>query len=276
MKQQDSAHHHAHAHGRHKGLRRGIPLLPSLFTTANIFFGYFAIISAMRRDFALAVICIFIAGLTDLLDGRIARLTGTGSEFGKQLDSLADVISFGVAPGIMIYCWAFSYLKEPYMRRMGWAASFLFVICGAIRLARFNVQPAHGDKRYFIGLPIPAGAGAAAALINLRPQRLTDPRGTVIITLIVLLLGLLMVSTLRYRSFKDVDLRSRKSAGMILVFAAFFALMAVSPHVTLFAAAFIYAASGPASRLYHAALRKTHPADIIEAAPLADGAKAKG
>ncbi len=261
---------------RPRGLRRGIPLLPSLFTTANIFFGYFAMVSAMRRDFTLAVICIFIAGLTDMLDGRIARMTGTNSEFGRELDSLADVISFGVAPAILAYCWGFSFLKDVYLRRLGWAASFLFVICGAIRLARFNVQPGHADKRYFVGLPIPAAAGALAALVNLRPQRLTDPRVTVVIFLAVLLLGLLMISTMRYRSFKDVDLRSRKSVGMVFVMAVFFALMAVSPHVTLFTSASLYALSGPLSRLYHGVTRKTHPADLYEEAHVVTEAKAKG
>lgn len=264
-------------HTHHRGLRRGIPLLPSLFTTANIFFGYFAMISATRRDFTLAVICIFVAGLTDMLDGRIARLTGTNSEFGRELDSLADVVSFGVAPAIITYMWAFSFLKDPQMRRLGWAASFLFVICGAIRLARFNLQSGHVDKRYFVGLPIPAAAGAVASLVNLRPQRLTDPRVSVVLTLILLLLGLLMISRMRYRSFKDVDLKSRKSVLMVFVVAVFFALLALSPQMTLFIAASAYALSGPASRLYHAITRKTHPADLYEAeAAGASDVKVKG
>ena len=260
----------------HRGLRRGIPLLPSLFTTANIFFGYFAIMSSMRRDFTMAVICIFIAGLADMLDGRIARMTGTNSEFGKELDSLSDVISFGVAPAVMIYCWAFSYLRVLEWRRLGWAASFLFLICGAIRLARFNVQPGHTDKRYFVGLPIPAAAGTIAAVVNLRPQRLTDVRMTIMISLVAVLIGLLMISKMRYRSFKDIDLKSRKSVVVVFFFALFFAAMALFPHITLAICAGTYAASGPASRLYHAVTHKTHPADAVERSTQQSEAKASG
>jgi CDP-diacylglycerol--serine O-phosphatidyltransferase len=250
---------------RPRGLRRGIPLLPSLFTTANIFFGYFAIVAAMRREFTMAVICIFVAGLADMLDGRIARMTGTNSEFGRELDSLGDIISFGVAPALVVYCWAFSFLRVVELRRLGWAASFLFVICGAIRLARFNIQSGHTDKRYFVGLPIPAAAGAVAALVNLRPQRLTDARmTTIVISLVLLLLGLLMISRMRYRSFKDIDLRSRKSVGVVFVVALFFAAMAMFPQVTLATCAALYVGSGPVSRLYHAITRKTHPADLAE------------
>ncbi|MEW6367416.1 MAG: CDP-diacylglycerol--serine O-phosphatidyltransferase [Acidobacteriota bacterium] len=249
---------------RKLGLRRGIPILPSLFTTANIFCGYFAVILAMRRNFTLAVVCIFVAGLADILDGRIARMTGMSSEFGKELDSLADIISFGVAPAILVYTWAFSFQKPLQLQRLGAAAGFLFVICGAIRLARFNVQIAHTDKRYFVGLPIPAAAGAAASIVLVSPQRVTDLRMCVLLSLTVLLLGLLMISKLRYRSFKDVDLRSRKSVLMVFFFALFFAAMILQPRYTLLLSAASYAMSGPASRLYHALTRKTHPAELRE------------
>jgi CDP-diacylglycerol--serine O-phosphatidyltransferase len=150
------------------------------------------------------------------------------------------------------------------LRRLGWSATFLFVICGAIRLARFNVQPGHIDKRYFVGLPIPAAAGTVAALVNLRPQRITDLRMTIVICLGLVLLGLLMVSTLRYRSFKDVDLRSRRSVAVVLLFALFFIAMTIHPKGTLALCAISYSLSGPLSRLYHAVTHKTHPADLAE------------
>src|SRR5258708_27312103 len=148
---------------------RGAAILPSLFTTGNLFLGFWAIVRTFHGQYAEAAPLIFWAILLDVLDGRIARMTGTTSEFGAELDSLADVVSFGVAPALLIYSWGFSSLP-----RVGWLVAFLFVVCGALRLARFNVQKTSVDGRYFVGLPIPAAAAPVAALVNASPAIVDD------------------------------------------------------------------------------------------------------
>src|SRR5437667_5372124 len=146
---------------RPRRFRRGAAILPSLFTTGNLFLGFWAIVKTLHGEYEEAAPLIGWAIVLDMLDGRIARLTGTASEFGGELDSLADVISFGVAPALLVYCWAFASVP-----RAGWLAAFLFVTCGALRLARFNVQRHVVDGRWFVGLPIPAAAAQIAATIH--------------------------------------------------------------------------------------------------------------
>jgi CDP-diacylglycerol--serine O-phosphatidyltransferase len=217
-------------------------LLPSLFTVGNIFCGYASIVRAMAGDYREAALLVLAAAVLDALDGRVARATGTSSEFGLQFDSLADVVSFGVAPGVLVFSWALSSFG-----RVGWAVSFLFAICGAMRLARFNLQQTPHDRRFFVGLPIPAAACVLAAVVFAHP-RPPDPErepslGGMFLFL-VLLVSLLMVSRVKYRSFKDLDLRSRRSYLYLLIPAAGLALMEIHPKGVLLFCSFAYLISG--------------------------------
>lgn len=226
-------------------LRRGASIAPTLFTIGNLFLGFWAVIKALGGQYGEAAQCILGAGVFDALDGRIARLTGTTSEFGAELDSLSDVISFGVAPAVLTFAWGLSAAP-----RAGWLAAFLFVVCGALRLARFNVQRHVVDSRYFVGLPIPLAAAPLATLVMFEPVRRADRLEALAIMALVVGLGLLMVSTLRYRSFKDVDLRRRRSYVKLLGIVLLFLLVALHPEWVLLASAFGFAASGPLAHVF--------------------------
>jgi len=246
---------------RRRRLRRGVYLLPSAFTTGNIFLGFFAIISGLRGTFGLSAISIFGAGLLDAVDGRIARLTGTESEFGKEFDSLADVVTFGVAPALLAHLWGLSLFP-----RIGWLVPLFFVVCGATRLARFNVQTKVQDKRFFAGLPIPAAAGTIISVLFFDPER--EWRSWIAAALLVLMAcaGALMVSTFRYRSFKKLDLRQRQSYRIVLLLVAILVLLALYPHISLMVLALGYAASGPLEWAFHR-LRGGHRSPHVEVAP---------
>lgn len=232
-------------------VRRGAAVLPSLFTTANLFAGYWSLIRTMHGRYEEAAVLIGIAIVLDMLDGRIARLTGTASEFGAELDSLSDVISFGVAPAVLVYAWGFST-----MERAGWLVGFLFVVCGALRLARFNVQRHAVDGRYFVGLAIPAAAAQVAAVVYAVPQGIDLKPLAAIAACAVVVLSLLMVSTFRYRSFKGFDLRTRRSYMSVLGIAALLVLVALEPQTALLGTATLYALSGPLG--YLAGLLRRH------------------
>ncbi len=222
--------------------RRGMYLLPSLFTVGNIFCGYVSIVRSTTGEYEWAALLILIAALLDGLDGRVARFTGTASEFGLQLDSLADVVSFGVAPAVLAFSWSLSTFG-----RVGWTVSFLFVMCGALRLARFNLQRTVHDRRFFVGLPIPAAACIIATTVYSHPEppeATGDPLMGIMLLVLVLLVSLLMVSRVRYRSFKDLDLKSRRSYKWLLVPAAVLALVALNPQIMLMLAGFGYLVSG--------------------------------
>src|SRR5438046_6248980 len=196
--------------------RRGVYLLPSLFTLGNMFCGYACVVYAMRGEFETAAPFIGFAIVLDILDGRIARLTGTASDFGLQFDSLADVVSFGIAPAILSFSWGLQPLG-----RLGWAAGFLFVTAAAMRLARFNIQgPGGGDKRYFVGMPSPAAAAVPAATVYAYPWGLFDYREALPVLAMVLVPAMLMVSTIRFRSFKTIDLHARRPYRVLLLIAA--------------------------------------------------------
>jgi CDP-diacylglycerol--serine O-phosphatidyltransferase len=225
---------------RTRQIRRGVSILPSLFTTGNLLLGFWSMVKALDGRFADASLMIGGAVILDILDGRIARLTGTQSEFGAQLDSLADAVSFGVAPALLAYVWALFLVP-----RAGWPTAFVFLVCGVMRLARFNVQRQVVDSRYFVGLPIPAGAAQIAAIVFVLPERQSEPlRGPLVLALVVTL-ALLMVSTFRYRSFKGVDLRRRRSYLTVLGIAILFLLVAAHPEGTLLAITTLYTLSGP-------------------------------
>jgi CDP-diacylglycerol--serine O-phosphatidyltransferase len=225
-----------------RGVRRGIYILPALLTVGNVFCGYFSLDESVNGRFNQAAMLVFLAAVLDGLDGRVARLTHTTSPFGEQLDSLADVVSFGVAPAFLVYRWALMDFN-----RLGLLVSFLFVVCGAARLARFNVQIHVVDKRYFVGLSIPAAAGTLCALIWALPDPLPTLEARALFLPITVLLAFLMVSTFKYRSFKDVDLK-RRPAFLVPVVALILAAIAYKPDVALAVLLPVYALSGPVAK----------------------------
>jgi CDP-diacylglycerol--serine O-phosphatidyltransferase len=249
---------------RRRGLRRGIAILPSLFTTGNLFLGFWAMVRTLHGHYHEAAPLIGWAILLDLLDGRIARMTGTSSEFGGELDSLADVISFGAAPALLAYAWGFGSVP-----RVGWLAAFLFVVCGTLRLARFNVQRHVVDGRYFVGLPIPAAAAQVAAWVNFHSQPLSGRAQAMLALALVITLSFLMVSTIRYHSFKKLDLRTPRSQISVVGIALALVLVGLEPALVLLVIATLYWVSGPT--LYLAGLLRRRegppPAMVTGEAP---------
>src|SRR5215813_5419404 len=226
-------------------LSRGLFFLPTLFTVGNLFCGYLSIWRSIDGNFSWAAIFIIIAAVLDALDGRVARWTHSTSEFGEEYDSLADLVSFGVAPAVLAYSWGLSDFQ-----RIGWMASFLFVVCGSMRLARFNIQTKIADKRFFVGLPIPAAAGTIAALVLATPERLVDRVWMTGLLVLTVLLSYLMISTIRYRSFKEhLDIRRRRPLWILPLIAIAFALIRLFPAVVLLAVALTFALSGPVAKV---------------------------
>jgi len=221
-----------------RGIRRGVALLPSLFTLANLFCGWACVVHAMKGEIVTAAPFIGFAVVLDMLDGRIARMTETTSDFGVQLDSLADLISFGMAPAVLAFQWGLIPLG-----RMGWAVGFVYLTAAALRLARFNIQVVT-DKRYFVGLPSPAAAGLVAATVFYFPNGLQTYPLALLGALMMVAPALLMVSTIRFQSFKTLDLRMRRGYRGLFLIAAFIALLVTYPHEVLIAMAYAYFASG--------------------------------
>jgi CDP-diacylglycerol---serine O-phosphatidyltransferase len=234
-------------------LSRGLFILPTLFTVGNLFCGYLSIWSSIRGTFDLSAYLIIAAGILDALDGRIARMTRSTSAFGEQYDSMADLVSFGVAPAVLAYSWGLADFH-----RLGWMVSFLFVVCGSMRLARFNIQAHVVDKRYFVGLPIPAAAGTVATVVLATPERLVSRLWMGGLLGLTIVLSYLMISTIRYRSFKDLDLRRRRPAWILPAIAVFFAVVAYRPPIALAVLALVFVASGPVGKLL-ALLRRSEP-----------------
>ena len=227
---------------------KGVYILPNLITTAALFSGFYAIIAAMNGRFEVAAVAVFIAMILDGADGRVARWTNTTSEFGAQYDSLADLVSFGVAPAVVIYQWALVHmaLESAAWCKVGWMAAFIYVACGALRLARFNVQIEEVDKRYFIGLPSPASAAIMVGMVWFFQDLDVTGRSVQIPALIMTIgAGLLMVSNVQYTSFKDFDYRSKVPYLAVLAVVLAFALAAIDPPKVLFSVFLIYALSGP-------------------------------
>ena len=216
-----------------------IYILPNLFTTANLFCGFYSATHAMRGQFIIAAYAIVVAAIFDLLDGRLARLTRSTSKFGAEYDSLCDVVSFGVAPGLLIYLWAL----EPF-GRLGWAAGFLFATCGALRLARFNVQANIVEKNYFQGLPIPMAAGIVASSVLAFTDLNWDSQGHYGLLAMTFGLALVMVSNFRYRSFKDLDLKERMPFHYLLFGVGAIIVIFLRPEVMLFVMFLTYALLG--------------------------------
>lgn len=229
---------------RRRALRRGLPLLPSLFTSGNLFCGFLSIIFAFEGRYEKAALFILIAAVLDVLDGGLARLTRTESPFGMQFDSLADVVSFGVAPALLAEAWALRNLP-----RLGWTLSFLFVACAAVRLARFNIQTGYTDRRWFLGLPSPVAAALVAALVFAYPGGpLENPLALATVAVLVGTAAFLMVSRLKFRSLKDVDLRKRRPHQIVLAVAAALVIASLAPGLFVLTAVLAYVASGPLLR----------------------------
>lgn len=224
-----------------KEKHRGIYLLPNLFTTGALFSGFYAVVAGMNHDFSAAAIAIFVAMILDGLDGRVARMTGTESAFGAEYDSLADMVSFGVAPALVAFSWM---LKD--LGQVGWIVAFVFVAGAALRLARFNVQVDTADKNWFTGLPSPAAAAVVAALVWVLHDISFDvfwPQ--VLVSFVIAAVGLLMVSNVRYYSFKGIDLKNRVPFVMLLAVVLLLAIIAIDPATMLLLLFVGYGASGP-------------------------------
>lgn len=238
--------------GGKKVRRRGVYLLPNLFTTGALFSGFYAIVAAMNGLFETAAIAIFISMIFDGLDGRVARMTNTQSEFGAQYDSLSDCISFGVAPALVAYAWSLSTLGK-----VGWMVAFVYAACAALRLARFNVQIETADKRYFTGLPSPSAAAVVAGMVWLGTS-LEIEGGTAMVSVMAAIItafaAVMMVSNVRYNSFKELDVKGRVPFFVILVVVLALAVIFSYPAGVLWGIFLIYALSGPLT-----AFRKLKP-----------------
>ncbi|MCP4681267.1 MAG: CDP-diacylglycerol--serine O-phosphatidyltransferase [Desulfobacterales bacterium] len=233
--------------------KRGIYVLPNLFTSASLFSGFYAIIAAIHGRYETAAIAIFISCLFDFLDGKIARFTNTTSRFGTEYDSLSDLVAFGVAPAILAFQWAL----EPF-GRLGWLACFMYVICGALRLARFNVQKNTAEPKYFKGLPIPAGAGFIAALVLFISALGGLPESRhVLIIIMIYILSFLMVSSIAYLSFKELDLKKQKPFNALVAVILILLVIAYKPRIMLFFILFLYVLSGPFLSIYNFQRKRT-------------------
>ncbi|MGQ9920250.1 MAG: CDP-diacylglycerol--serine O-phosphatidyltransferase [Desulfobacca sp.] len=246
---------------RDKKKFRGIYILPNLITTASLFAGFYAIIEAINGNFEVAAMAVLVSLILDGLDGRVARMTHSSSNFGVQYDSLADLVAFGVAPALIVYFWAL----QPF-GRYGWVAAFLFVVCGALRLARFNVQIGEFDPRYFNGLPIPAAA-TMVAMIILMYQELGEwaPTRHGLIVGMIYVLSFLMVSNIKYYSFKKFELFQRKPFPVLVAAVLLFLVIAIEPKIMGCLAMASYVISGPILTLLLLWRRRKEPlTDTIE------------
>jgi CDP-diacylglycerol--serine O-phosphatidyltransferase len=233
--------------------RKGIYLLPNLLTTCGLFAGFYSIVASIDGNFERAALAIFAAMLFDSLDGRVARLTSTASEFGKEFDSLADMVSFGLAPAIVIYQWGVQRLAEygAVWGRLGWLAAFLYVAAAAFRLARFNTNVVVQDRRFFQGLASPAAAAGVASMVWLTSHYGIDGLTALVAGVTVTAIAaLLMMSRFAYLSFKDISPGKRVRFANLLLIPLVLMVIAIEPQVTIFVLFLIYAASGPAVWLW--------------------------
>lgn len=245
---------------------RGIYLLPNLFTTAALFAGFYAIVAAMNGRFEVAPIAIFIAMVMDGLDGRVARLTNTQSAFGGEYDSLSDMVSFGLAPALVAYSWSLHLLGK-----VGWLAAFIYAAAAALRLARFNTQIGIADKRYFQGLASPAAAAIVAGLVWFcHDAEIGGSEMRWVAFALTLIAGLLMVSNIRYHSFKGLDLRGKVPFVAVLVVVLVYVTITIDPPKVLFFSFVIYALSGPVLTIYLLRRRRGRHNAGNEPAPPAD------
>lgn len=239
----------------------GIYLLPNLFTTGAMFAGFYAIIASIEGRFSEAAVAVFVAAILDGMDGRVARMTGTQSAFGVQYDSLSDLVSFGLAPALVMYTWSLSTLKDygPLWGKLGWAAAFIYAACAALRLARFNTQVGVADKRYFQGLASPAAAGVCMSFVwSVDKFGWTGSRFCFITPVLAIVVGLLMVSRFRYSSFKSLPTGDRQRVPFVWMVVAvlLLALLILDTPRVLFVGFTLYLLSGPVGTLYGLASRR--------------------
>jgi CDP-diacylglycerol--serine O-phosphatidyltransferase len=247
-----------------RDLHRGTYIVPNLFTTANLLSGFFGIINSIDGKFEMAAFAILVSCVFDILDGKVARLTRATSRFGVEYDSMADLVAFGVGPGILLYLWALRSFG-----RLGWLAAFVFVACGALRLARFNVQTGTVDKNYFVGLPIPGAAlMVSTSVLFLHGWRLisTDTHNVPLLCA-TYLLGFLMVSTVPYKSFKDFEVVKAKPLPVLFAVIVSLTIIAFKPGLILFLMVLTYVTSGPVIYLN----RLRHRRDLPEEGPKDSG-----
>jgi CDP-diacylglycerol--serine O-phosphatidyltransferase len=240
--------------------RKGIYLLPNMLTTAALFAGFYAIVAAVDGNFRNSAIAIFIAMVMDGLDGRVARLTSTESDFGKEYDSLSDMVSFGLAPSIVVYQWGLARLAEYGWAwgKLGWLAAFFYTVAAALRLARFNTRVGIADKRFFEGLPSPSAAGVVAAMVWLSYDLELSGLGALALAFfITATAGALMVSSFHYYSFKDVNMGGKVPFAYVLIIPAVFMLIALNPPLMLFLLFAGYATVGPLLWLYRRNRRRS-------------------
>lgn len=256
-------------------IHRSLSIVPSLFTIGNIFCGYYSIVSTLRGNWDSAAILIGVGYILDGLDGRIARLTKTASDFGIQLDSLADIVTFGVAPAFLAFSWGFGANEgiggnTKHILQFGTVATFAFVVCGALRLARFNLQakkpPDSTSKRYFVGLPIPAGAGMIAAIVHFFKTPTLMIGSALLWAFLILLLAFLMISTVRYSSFKEFDVDKAKPSLALFFIAMLISLIIFYSEEVLLAMAVIYVSSGLIGKL-HQTVRRFLPGSVSGSEP---------
>lgn len=221
--------------------RHFIYLYPNLFTSAGIFAGFYSIVAAMNSSFSAAAIAIFVAAIMDALDGRVARMTNTQTHFGAEYDSLADIVSFGIAPALIVYKWALLTLGQ-----VGWLVAFLFLAGAALRLAKFNSNLGKGSKRYFFGLPVPSAAAFIAGMVWIGHEgQVQSMTLAIFIAIAILYLAVMMVSNVKYRSFKDFDAKDKVGFTTIVVIVLLIAFVSLSPAYVLFIIFGLYALSGP-------------------------------
>lgn len=259
-----------------KNLRRGVYIVPTLFTMLNIFFGFRSIVNSMRaaqaitaghvsqaiHSFEIACVSLLIAAIFDTFDGLVARQLGATSEFGKEYDSLADVVTFGCAPAVLVYAWGL----EP-LGKLGMGIAFLFLVSVSLRLARFNVMSGKADYRYFVGLPSPAGALTIAAIIYYAPAPVTGTRFAIVILILTACTAFAMVSPIRWRAQKGINFQKGRSLMYVVVLAAIVAVGFAWPRPFGLGLAIAYLASGPMMRLWSIAFPSRKADDVLQSAP---------
>ena len=226
-------------------MKKGIYILPNSLTLCGMFFGFFSILNAIKGNFEFAAWAIFIAGVFDGLDGWVARLTNSTTRFGIELDSLSDLVAFGVAPSVLVYKWSIS----PF-GRIGFAAAFLFTACGALRLARYNVQMGSAESKAFTGMPIPGAAGVLGAMVLFYEKIWHGAPAGIFMLILTIFLSILMVSTLRFHGLKEIDFKKRKPFSILVVIVVVFVAFVTHPPQTLFVFAMVYLAWGIIENIY--------------------------
>ena len=254
------------AYDRRESLKRGVYILPNLFTTGGLFAGFYGIVATMNGNYNLAAWFILVSAVFDALDGKVARLTGTTSRFGVEYDSLADLVAFGVAPGLLMYAWAL----KPF-GKLGWLAAFLYVVCGALRPARSNVQVETVDSKRFVGLPIPAAAGMVASCVLLFFH--LGGSGTIkkaSVLLLIYVLAYLIVSNIRYYSFKDPELVKLQPFGILVLSIILIIVIVAQPEIMFFLFASLYISSGPIGAVLARFRRKKEHTEEVDAEDLVE------